>query len=299
MQVKSWLPLTAAVLCAACSASTAESQNGLIATLPIAHDAPLAIYLSARLNGGETQRWVLDSGASECIVDRSTARRARLVTRGGRGLTGAGKGTVRFDSIRSPVRLEISGHALPTCDHFGAVDLTHATDDVDHPIGGILGYEFLARYVVRIDFAAHSVTLYDPKRYRYSGSGDTVELQFVKHHPRVQVRIHTANRPEVTRSLIVDTGSEDFVDDSTVRRNPSARGVTVSTTGLGKSYEALIGTLDTVRIGHSVFTKVPGVASDVGIVGNGIWSKFVVIFDYANRRMILEGNGGRLRAASY
>jgi hypothetical protein len=292
MQVKSWLSLTAAVLYAACSASTAESQNGRIATLPIARDAGLLIYMSARLNGGATERWVLDSGASECLVDRSTARRAKLVTRGSRDLTGAGKGSVRFDSIRSPVRLTISGHALATCDHFGAVDLTHATADADHPIAGILGYEFLGRYVVRIDFDAHTLTLYDPKRYRYSGSGDTVELQFVRRHARVQVRIHTANRAEVTRSLIVDTGSEDFVDDSTVRRNPNAKGVTVQTTGLGKSYEALIGTLDTVRIGRSMFTQVPGVASDVGIVGNGIWSKFTVILDYAHQRMILEPKAG-------
>jgi hypothetical protein len=292
MQVKSWLALTAAVCCAACSASTAESQNGLVAILPIARDAGLSIYLSARLNGGATRPWVLDSGASECLVDRSTARRAKLVTRGGQDLTGAGKGTVRLDSIRSPVSLSISGHALATCDHFGAVDLTHATADTNRPIAGILGYEFFARYVVRIDFDAHTVTIYDPKRYRYSGSGDTVELQFVKRHPRVQVRIHTANRSAVTRSLIVDTGSEDFVDDSTVRRNPNAKGVTVSTSGLGKSYEALIGTLDTVRIGRSTFTQVPGVASDVGIVGNGIWSKFAVIFDYPGRRMILEPRSG-------
>jgi hypothetical protein len=64
--------------------------------------------------------------------------------------------------------------------------------------------------------------------------------------------------------------------------------VTVSTTGLGKSYEAVIGILDTVRIGKSVFTQVPGVASDVGIVGNAIWSRFVCIFDYPHRLLILE-----------
>ena len=91
-----------------------------------------------------------------------------------------------------------------------------------------------------------------------------------------------------TGHLIVDTGSDDAVDDSTVRRSPNGPAVTVSTTGLGSSYEAVIGTLDTVRIGHSVFTKVPGVASDVGIVGNGIWSRFVCIFDYAHKRLFVE-----------
>jgi hypothetical protein len=41
-----------------------------------------------------------------------------------------------------------------------------------------------------------------------------------------------------------------------------------------------------------MFTNVPGVASDVGIVGNGIWSKFSLIFDYSHRRMILESRQG-------
>ncbi|HEX6627465.1 MAG TPA: aspartyl protease family protein [Gemmatimonadaceae bacterium] len=269
-------------------ASIAEAQNGLIATVPFAGKAGKLIHLAVRMNGGASERWVLDSGASECIVDRAQARRARLTTRGGRGLSGAGKGTVRLDSIRSAVSLQIAGLSLPTCEHFGAVDLTNATGGDESPIAGILGYEFFARYVVRIDFAAQTVTLFDPKQYRYTGSGDTLKLEMTRRHPRVRVRIRTARRPEVVRSLIVDTGSEDFVDDSTVRRNPNAPAVTVPTTGLGKSYDAVIGILDTVRIGRSVFAKVPGVASDVGIVGNGIWSRFVCIFDYSRNRLYLE-----------
>jgi hypothetical protein len=50
----------------------------------------------------------------------------------------------------------------------------------------------------------------------------------------------------------------------------------------------VIGTLDTVRIGRLLFTKVPGVASDVGIVGSGIWSRFVCILDFAHSRMFVE-----------
>ena len=195
---------------------------------------------------------------------------------------------MRLDSVRSAVRVEISGHSLPTCNNFGAVDLLNANLDQKHPLSGILGSEFFSRYVVRIDFDRHTLTLYDPRLYRYAGNGDIVLLHFVTRVPRVDVHIRTAHRPEVTRGLIIDTGSEDFVDDSSVRRNPRGAGITVSTTGLGKSYEAVIGTLDTVRIGGLVFTQVPGVASQVGIVGNGIWSKFICIFDYSRRRLYLE-----------
>jgi hypothetical protein len=287
MRARAWASTALAVSCALlATACRAAAQNGFIATLPFAVDAGTSIYLRVRLNNGAWRRWALDSGASECIIDRTVARKAGLVTRGSRQLHGAGKGTVRLDSIRSAVRLDIAGQDLPACDHFASVDLS--TVNGSAPISGILGYEFFARYIVRIDFDAHTMTLYDPKRYRYVGDGDTVSLEFAKRLPRVRVRIRTARRPEIVRSLIVDTGSEDFVDDSTIRRNPKARGITVSTTGLGKSYEALIGTLDTVRIGRSLFTDVPGVASDVGIVGNGIWSKFVCVFDYAHQRLFLE-----------
>ena len=287
-----WLATLGCLVSPQTEAQTAQARdlngaNGLIASVPFAQDAGTSIFLSVGLDGRRPYWWALDSGASECIVDRATAKNAGLLTRGSRELHGAGKGTVRLDSIRSPVHLRLSDRALPTCDHFGAVNLRNATGG-GRTIAGILGNEFFARYIVRIDFAAHTLDLYDPAKFRYAGGGDTLALEFVRKLPRVAVRIKTAHRPEVTRHLIVDTGSDDAVDDSTVRRSPNGPAVTVSTTGLGSSYEAVIGTLDTVRIGHSVFTKVPGVASDVGIVGTGIWSRFVCIFDYAHKRLFVE-----------
>ncbi|MFL5609883.1 MAG: pepsin/retropepsin-like aspartic protease family protein [Gemmatimonadaceae bacterium] len=282
-----------AVLGASCSAqanrgTASEKANGWIATIPFAADAGKLVLLPVRLNEGKQQRWVLDTGASECIIDRSAAKAAGLVSNGHREIRGTGKGRVRLDSIRSEVRLQLAGNALPTCEHFGAVDLSTAGPDGAPSIAGILGYEFFQRYIVRIDFAAREIRLYDPAKFRYSGSADTIRLALDRKQPRVAVRIRTARRPEVTRHLIVDTGSEDAVDDSTVRRSPNGTGVTVSTTGLGSSYEAVIGTLDTVRIGRSVFTNVPGVASDIGIVGNDIWSKFTCVFDYPHKRLFVE-----------
>jgi hypothetical protein len=169
-----------------------------------------------------------------------------------------------------------------------AIDLSGPATTGSKAIAGILGYEFFARYVIRIDFGAHTLQLYDPARFRYAGLGDTVALNIERKLPRVAVRIRTARRPEVTRQLIVDTGSEDAVDDASVRRSSRSDPITVTTTGLGKPYDVVIGTLDTVRIGRSQFTAVPGVAADVGIVGNGIWSRFVSIFDFGHRRVFLE-----------
>jgi len=268
--------------------SESTNDSALVATIPFAADAGTSILLSVSMNRGIPEWWALDSGASECIVDRSAARKARLVTRGGRELSGTGKGKVHLDSIRSPVSLELAGKPLSTCAHFGALDLGGVAGNGARAISGILGYEFFSRYIVRIDFAKHMLTLYDPAKYHYVGNGDTLPLHFDRKLPRIDVRIRTARRPEVIRHLIVDTGSEDAVDDSTMRRSPNGPAITISTTGFGASYQAAIGTLDTVRIGRSVFTGLPGVASDIGIVGNAIWSRFVCVFDYAHKRLILE-----------
>jgi hypothetical protein len=275
-----------------CTSQTAQppggyDANGLQLTIPFAADAGNAIYISVKLNGRNPRWWAVDTGASECIVDSTAAMNSRLVTRGHREIHGAGKGTVRLDSVQGPVHLIIRGLDVPTCDHFGSIDLRSVSNGA-RSLGGILGYEFFQRYIVQIDFAARTLKLYDPNRFHYTGKGDTIALEMDRRPPRVAVRIKTARRPEVTRHLIVDTGSEDAVDDSSVRRNPRGSPVTVSTTGLGASYEAVIGTLDTVRIGRLLFTNVPGVASDVGIVGNGIWSRFVSTFDFPHRRIFVE-----------
>jgi hypothetical protein len=265
-----------------------EKSSGVVATLPLAADAGAAVLVSVSLNGSASDWWAVDSGASECIVDRSLARKAKLITRGGRDLRGAGKGTVRLDSIRSSVALRLGGKPLPTCDHFGAVDLGGLAGNGARPIAGILGYEFFSRYVVRIDFAAHTLTLYDPTKYRYAGNGETIQLFFDRRQPSIDVHIRTAHRPQVIRRLLVDTGSEDAVDDISIRRSSRAPEITVATTGLGASYEAAIGTLDTVQIGRFIFTNLPGVASDIGLVGNGVWSRFVCVFDFARKRLIIE-----------
>src|SRR4051812_38702277 len=98
------------------------NRNALIAAIPFADDAGTSIFLPVGLNGGKPGWWVLDSGASECIVDRNAAQNAHLRTRGTRELRGAGKGSVRLDSIRTSVNLEVGGRRLPTCEHFAAVD---------------------------------------------------------------------------------------------------------------------------------------------------------------------------------
>ncbi|GJG85978.1 hypothetical protein tb265_11590 [Gemmatimonadetes bacterium T265] len=97
-------------------------------------------------------------------------------------------------------------------------------------------------------------------------------------------------RPAVARTLIVDSGSGDAVDDSLVRQSTTAPRYEVSTSGLGASYRVVVGTFDTVRVGRFTLTAVPGVASDIALIGNAVWGRFTCVFDYPHGRLFLEPN---------
>ncbi|GJG89565.1 hypothetical protein tb265_47460 [Gemmatimonadetes bacterium T265] len=267
-----------------------DGTNGWVATVPFAADGNPMILVPVRVNGSPPGWWALDSGSSVCLVDRGAARRLGLATRGTRQIHGGGRGTVGIDSVSSRVRLDFGGGFTTACDHIAAVDLTGLTADVGRPETGVLGYDLFARYVVEVDFAAHTLRLYDPARYRYAGTGDTVPITLVRRQPRVTIQVHDGGRPAVARTLIVDSGSGDAVDDSLVRQSTTAPRYAVSTSGLGASYHVEVGTLDTVRIGRFTLAAVPGVASDVALIGNAVWGRFTCVFDYPHGRLFLEPN---------
>jgi len=264
--------------------------NGWVATIPFAEDGDPLVFVAVRVNGAEAGWWSLDSGASVCLIDRTLARRLRLATRGSRQIHGTGSGTVGIDSVRGPAGLTLRGGADATCNQLAAADLSGLTATTGRPVAGILGYDFFARYVVQIDYAAHAFRLYQPGVYRYAGRGDTLPIALERRQPRVTVRIDDGGRPAVLRTLIVDTGSGDAVDDSVVMHSTTLPRYEVGTTGLGTTYTAVVGTLEQVRLGRFTLTEVPSAAPGVGLIGNAVWSQFTCVFDYGHGRLFVEPN---------
>jgi hypothetical protein len=93
----------------------------------------------------------------------------------------------------------------------------------------------------------------------------------------------------VQRRVRVDTGSEDSVDDDTVRQSPTTQ-KTVLGNGLGASYEDVSGVYDTVVIGSFTFRHVWGPAGAVPIVGMEMLRRFTMTFDVRRGLLYLEPN---------
>src|SRR6476660_472558 len=189
--------------------------NGWQATIPFEIDGDPLIIVAGSVNGGPRSWWVLDTGASLCLIDRTFASQNRLRSSKSRTITGTGKGGVRIDTVTTPVRIAVQGFATG-CYGYSTAGLRGLTASVGRPIAGILGYDFFARHVVSIDFPAHTIRLFDPSVYRHVSPGDTLALDLTKRQPRVTIRVRDGGRPAVERSLIVDTGSSDAIDDSSL-----------------------------------------------------------------------------------
>jgi hypothetical protein len=128
------------------------------------------IYLPVTI-GGDSRYWVLDSGASMSVIDQEYAEKLGLNVQGSIKGYGFGElfelsfvevpdhqvGTIRFDSQKMYVSKGL------------------AAKSYEPVMVGILGYDFLSRFVVEIDYDLGQVTFHDPDSFVYKGSGTTLD----------------------------------------------------------------------------------------------------------------------------
>jgi hypothetical protein len=152
---------------------------------------------------------------------------------------------------------------------------------------GLVGSDLFFRYVVDIDYARHRLSLYEPKTFRYTGAGTAIPLTIVKRVPHVAVTITVRGRAAQVRRLLIDTGSEDFVDDAVIATSTAPKQL-ISTSGLGRSVRAYAGPIERVTIGPFTVRDLSGTSGGVPLLGSGVLRNFHVTFDYSRRRMYLQ-----------
>ena len=245
------------------------------------------VYLRVGINGHQPGWFVLDSGASGCVVDAATAKRLGLATHGEKRGTGAGKGTVEI-TFTDNVTYDLAGLHLTVPQSY-VIDLSGQPAIVGRDIAGILGYDFFARYVVAIDYDAAVLTLSDPAHYSYSGKGTAVAFTLVKKTPHITIHATVAGGPGVDREVLVDSGSEDALDDDILASAPQ-RLETVGGVGLGEEFRTTLARAQKLQIGPYTLERPFGATGGVPLVGTEILRRFHVVFDYARSRLILEPN---------
>ncbi len=183
-----------------------------------------------------------------------------------------------------------------------------------HTIDGMLGYDFINRLVVEIDYVSRTVNLYEPQNYKYSGSGEIIPLIMLEDDsdgkvPLVRVQIMQLARAPIEGKLIADlalrsaiTFNTPFVEANKLLQPPQKTIEAVLGAGamLRESIQP-IGRLANIQLGRFTiqspvaifFQDKQGVMASPefdGVIGSEVLRRFKVIFDYLRQRMILEPN---------
>ncbi len=130
------------------------------------------IYMDVII-GCRESTWILDTGASMTVIDETYARELGLEPEGSVKGGGAGN-TVEVSFVDLPPfsiqGIEFGEQTAAAIDIAG---LFEQTGDLE--VAGILGYDFLSRFVTRVDYANELLSFYDPSSFAYDGPGVMID----------------------------------------------------------------------------------------------------------------------------
>lgn len=258
------------------------------------------IYLGVRVAGREIP-FLLDSGAGMTMIDPAVAETLALDPGGTIPGAGAG-GMAEFEITRLPgFALEGIEFDTQTVAIFPVSELTGRFSGVE--AGGILGYDFLSRFLTRIDYRRRLISFYRPGTRRPPETADSLSAPLLH-----RIFSLTASVDGIEGTFLVDTGANmsilqrRFADAH--RLLDGRPSIELSVAGAGGEDRAVAARLDSLRFGGVRFDApvfmIPQGGKGIGafeglagIIGNDILERFDVWLDYAGQQIVIEEGGSR------
>lgn len=257
------------------------------------------IRLPVIINGTVRAWMILDSGASNNILNKSLADRFDLEVVGKMAAKGIGAyeevEMVQLDSIR------ISSLVLRD-QVAGSLDLSTISpsgSDGD-PFGGLLGYDFLSRFPILVDYRDSTLTVYNPETFEPADGGAEVDFFLTMKVPTVRGELNG-----LPGDFIVDLGNvfglvvhNSFAEahnldmlldhvDTIPRSIGGVGGIISGRTAYVASFRMGDVLIQSLRVlmpdsGHGL----AGSEELAGNIGNRVLEKFNILLDYAGSRLI-------------
>ena len=263
------------------------------------------VFFNARIKGIERQLTLLfDTGATSLVLDKTFASKNNITSKSVQEATGAtGSSEYSFTEIEA---LHVNNFVLKNLSAV-LVDLKHLTTKFS--MDGIIGRDFLSRYVGKIDYDNNELVFYNDIDEIKAPFENTLSFDFENGVPipQTSININLKSGEEFTGKVFMDTGaSPNFILNSNITRdnhllevfNPKYVSATKGLTGEEKQYLSAIQSLHFLGKEHlDVPIFIPLSKEGVntfpnllGILGNGILNRYNWIFDYANMTAYYEPN---------
>jgi len=253
-------------------------QSGsLLGTLPIP-------VVAVSVNGAAPLRFALDTGGQN-VISPEAARRLGMQIVGAGTVGGAGAGLVKIQYAWAKT-VDVSGARMRD-QPFLVLDLGK-----NIPFDGIVGYELLARFAVRLDFA-HERYEIAADGQAFSQPGTDVPMIFDERQPQVDGVLDG-----IPGAMTIDTGSASTLDVNApfvlahdLRTKYHAIDVGSPIGGVGGAVHAYAARADELRLGTVRFTNVPMLLTDASSgaeanptvaanVGDQVMRRYNLVLDY-------------------
>ena len=253
-------------------------------------------------NFPDSLNFILDTGSGGISLDSITADELKIKAvpsdRTIRGIAGIRQ--VRFANNNT---LHLPGLSVDSL-NFHINDYGVLTSAYGERIDGIIGYSFLSKYIVKVDYDSLRLHVFTKGTMKYPRGG------FLIRPLLVNIPIFSAglkDAEEVTSRFYFDTGagmclllSSEFVDDSTFI-GTKRKWYNTQAEGLGGKAAMKQGVIRQVKLGPYKFRNVPTyVFDDVynvtsypylgGLIGNDLLRRFNLILNYDRRDIYMTPN---------
>lgn len=283
--------------------NTIVSTSNLITRFPFEILSGGIIIIHVQLgNFPDTLNFILDTGSGGISLDSTTVQYFHLpVTPTDRRLRGIGSmrkiSYVMNQTIHLP-NLEIDHMDI----HINDYDLLTSVYGIK--IDGIIGYSFLSRYIVKIDYDKNTVEVWNPGKVKYPKAGILLKPT-INGIPVFDASITDARG--IFDRFYFDTGaglclllSEAFEEDSSILVK-NKKIILTQAEGLGGKMPMKLTTVKQIQIGKYKFKKVPAhifkdeynvtaYPSLGGLIGNDLLRRFNVIINYGQNEIHLKPN---------
>jgi len=252
------------------------------------------LYIKVNINGKE-RLWCLDTGAGMTVIDPEYAAELGLTLEG--DLKGQGAGQHVDVSFTTLPAYSLEGIRFNE-QNVAAIDIRKLFHRWGMDVHGILGYDFLSRFVIKVDYANEKISFYDPDKFEYTGDGVVIDAP---------IRGNTFIVPATVDNKYSGNWSYDMGAGGLSFHYPYAEknglmeldGLPRIASGAGGSFATRLVKFKTIELAGFTITNplidfpmekkgAFGKSEEIGNMGNTLFRHFITYLDYKNQRVIFE-----------
>ncbi|MEM9258648.1 MAG: PDZ domain-containing protein [Bacteroidota bacterium] len=270
------------------------------------------IVIPVMLDNALPLRFIIDTGAENTIIlEKKITDMLRVDYRRTFAVRGADVNTILTAYLATGIDLRLANVLLARNrsmlvlgeNYFNFEKITGTN------IQGILGADFLMRFIVEFDFRWRVIRLHEPDKYQPSNRHVEVPSTFIRHRPYLSLPIAINQAVPTPRRMLLDSGAgltlllHTFGDTLVASDLPVQTVPTYIANGLGGDLEGSVGRSNSIQLAGKELNEVITYFQPLdtvgmtflnkreGILGNRVMKRFNVVIDYVRHKVYFRPEG--------